>query len=90
MEATYLLGLGWIAGLLARIAPAGIPVAWLWPLLVAGVGVGLALRVQRRPRLARTWLVAGILSLVAWGYLGLRMPVAGPKISACEPRPRGR
>lgn len=79
MEATYLLGLGWIVGLLARIAPAGIPLTWLWPLLVAGIGVGLALGVQRRPRLARTWLLAGILSLVAWGYLGLRIPVAGPQ-----------
>ncbi len=78
MEATFLLGLGWIGGLLARIAPAGIRWGWLWPLLVAAVGAGIAWGIQRRPNLARTWGVAGLLGLIAWGYLGLRVPVAGP------------
>ncbi len=86
MESTYLLGLAWIAGMLCRSLPAGSTWGWIWPLLVGILGAALSLR---RPALLRTWLIAGLVGLVAWAYLGLRTPVPGPlDISLQAPQPR--
>lgn len=85
-ESEYLLGLGWIAGLLARSLPAGETLGWLWPML--GCLLGAALYRQRR-KLALTWLITGVIALLAWGYLGLRTPQAGPQdVSRFAPQPR--
>ncbi len=72
MESTYLIGLGWILGLLSRLLPQIGP-SWGWAVpMIAGLAGAIAFR--QRPRLARTVLVAGVVSLLAWFYLGLRAP----------------
>ncbi|MEN9224482.1 MAG: ComEC/Rec2 family competence protein [Thermostichus sp. HHBFW_bins_43] len=75
MESTYLLGLGWILGLLMRAWPQAAGWGWGVPLAVGLLG---SLLWRRRPRLARTWLVMGVVGWVAWGYLGWRQPFPGP------------
>ncbi|MEN9231530.1 MAG: ComEC family competence protein, partial [Thermostichus sp. DG02_5_bins_236] len=75
MDSTYLLGLGWILGLLVRAWPQGAGWGWGVPLAVGLLG---SLLCRRRPRLARTWLVMGLVGWAAWGYLGWRQPFPGP------------
>ncbi|MEN9210929.1 MAG: ComEC/Rec2 family competence protein [Thermostichus sp. DG02_2_bins_29] len=74
MERTYLLGLGWILGLLMRAWPQAAGWGWGVPLAVGLLG---SLLCRRRPCLARTWLVMGLVGWVAWGYLGWRQPFPG-------------
>lgn len=75
MESTYLIGLGWILGLLSRYLPVfGTSWGWVLPMLGGLVGAGLT---WRRPPLARTFWVAGLVSLLAWIYLGYRIPAPG-------------
>ncbi len=86
MERTYLLGLGWILGLLVRAWPAVSGWGWGIPL---GLGWAGSLLYRRRPRLARTWLAMGLVGCLAWAYLGWRQPVAGPTdISLLAPQPQ--
>lgn len=75
MERTYLLGLGWILGLLLRAWPAAS--GWGWGIPLA-LGLAGSLLYRRRPRLARTWLAMGLVGCLAWAYLGWRQPVPGP------------
>ncbi|MFQ3613587.1 MAG: ComEC/Rec2 family competence protein [Cyanobacteriota bacterium] len=75
MDSTYLLGLGWILGLLLRAWPQGAGWGWGVPL---GLGLLGSLLCRRRPRLLRTWLVMGLVGWAAWGYLGWRQPFPGP------------
>jgi len=75
MERTYLLGLGWILGLLLRAWPAVSGWGWGIPL---GLGLVGSLVYRQRPRLGRTWLAAGLVGCLAWAYLGWRQPVPGP------------
>ncbi|MFT0812223.1 ComEC/Rec2 family competence protein [Synechococcus sp. OH20] len=86
MERTYLLGLGWILGLLLRAWPAVSGWGWGIPL---GLGLVGSLGWRRRPRLARTWLAMGLVGCLAWAYLGWRQPVPGPTdISLLAPQPQ--
>ncbi len=83
MEGTYLLGLGWILGLLMRAWPQAAGWGWGVPLGLGLLGSLLywlpaRLRERRRPRLARTWLAMGLVGCLAWGYLGWRQPFPGP------------
>jgi competence protein ComEC len=73
MERTYLLGLGWILGLLLRAWPAVSGWGWGIPL---GLGLVGSLVYRQRPRLGRTWLAAGLVGCLAWAYLGWRQPVS--------------
>ncbi|MCJ2543301.1 ComEC/Rec2 family competence protein [Thermostichus vulcanus] len=75
MDSTYLLGLGWILGLLMRAWPQGAGWGWGVPL---GLGLLGSLLCRRRPRLLRTWLVMGLVGWAAWGYLGWRQPFPSP------------
>ncbi|MGQ9838317.1 MAG: ComEC/Rec2 family competence protein [Cyanobacteriota bacterium] len=75
MDSTYLLGLGWILGLLMRAWPQGSSWGWGVPL---GLGLLGSLLCRRRPRLLRTWLAMGLVGWAAWGYLGWRQPFPGP------------
>ncbi|MEN9246123.1 MAG: hypothetical protein Q6J78_05420, partial [Thermostichales cyanobacterium SRBZ-1_bins_19] len=65
MDALYLLGLGWIAGLICFALPYG----WGIPLLVGLVGAILSRDI---PRLMRTWVCMGLVGEAAWVYLWLR------------------
>lgn len=75
MERTYLLGLGWILGLLVRAWPQAAGWGWGIPL---GLGLAGSLLCRRQPRLARTWLAMGLVGCLAWNYLGWRQPFPGP------------
>ncbi|MDX2271521.1 MAG: ComEC/Rec2 family competence protein [Cyanobacteriota bacterium] len=86
MDNIYWLGLAWIGGLLARFLPSGETWGWIWPLLGALLGAGLA---RRQPRLLRTWLLAGLVGVIAWGYLGFRTPYPAPDdVSLSAPQNR--
>ncbi|WP_268836348.1 DUF4131 domain-containing protein [Synechococcus sp. Nb3U1] len=75
MDGTYLLGLGWILGLLMRAWPQGAGWGWGVPL---GLGLLGSLLCRKRPRWVRTWLAMGLVGWIAWGYLGWRQPFPGP------------
>ena len=86
MEKTYLLGLGWILGLLVRAWPQAAGWGWGIPL---GVGLAGSLLCRRRLRLARTWLAMGLVGCLAWSYLGWRQPFPRPTdISLLAPQPQ--
>ncbi|MFS8885501.1 ComEC/Rec2 family competence protein [Synechococcus sp. H70.2] len=86
MEKTYLLGLGWILGLLLRAWPA--VGGWGWGIPLA-LGLAGSLLWRRQRRLARTWLAMGLVGCLAWTYLGWRQPVPGPTdISLLAPQPQ--
>lgn len=79
MIQTYLLGLGWIGGLLLS----GLSWGWLLALVACLLGAAWC---RRDRRLVLTWAVTGFVALVAMGYLQLRQPVAGANdISRLEP-----
>lgn len=88
MAAPFLLGLGWIAGLLAHSLPAGDRWGWIAPMgLALGLAIGCFYRGHRS--LARTALMAGLIALLAWVYLSTRAPAPGPQdISFRAPQPR--
>lgn len=71
MAQTYWIGFGWIVGLLVRSLQ--LPAWWLLPLAAVGMVVG-----RRDRRIATTWFVTGCIALLAWGYLGWRMPTPLP------------
>ncbi len=79
MIQSYLLGLGWIAGLLLA------HLTWGWVLILGFclIGAGWC---RRDRRLILTWAITGMVALLAMGYLQLRQPVAGPRdVSRLEP-----
>ncbi len=85
MENIYLLGLGWIVGLLSHSLPQMGPTwGWALPMLAGLLGAGLF---RHRPKTAKTMLAAGLVSLVAWAYLGWRLPApAADDISFVAPQ----
>ncbi|MEN9204644.1 MAG: ComEC/Rec2 family competence protein [Thermostichales cyanobacterium DRC_bins_46] len=79
MDALYLLGLGWIAGLICFALPYG----WGIPLLVGLVGAILS---RDNPRLMRTWFCMGLVGVAAWFYLLLRTPRPAPTDVSLQPQ----
>ncbi len=79
MDALYLLGIGWIAGLICF----AIPYGWGIPL---GAGLVGALLTRENPRLMRTWFCLGLVGVAAWFYLLLRTPRPAPTDVSLQPQ----
>ncbi|WP_017327751.1 ComEC/Rec2 family competence protein [Synechococcus sp. PCC 7336] len=81
MVQTYWIALAWLFGLLSRSLWWG----WLWILAIAAIA---AVSHIRKPRLARTYIAAGLIGCLAWAYIGLRTPTPSPfDISTRAPQP---